>query len=211
MCYEPCTCRCISRKPGIFGMVETAYYLGKWSVVLHLLFCGAVCMYCGWFFSDVVCDFAASKYLILIGGIVWGVSLVEVFDMCIVNHHSAHDTLDSMKPKKSKIVNIGRLVFRGGLVIILLFVSLIMYNSKTCERTSEESSAAKLTSRNFATLYVSLTTIVTWLCLICLINGLFNLYKKLKQGAVGEVSEEDERQSLMETNRAAMEAHHAET
>jgi hypothetical protein len=189
--------------------METIGNLGKWIVVCFLVAVSALALYMGRYFSSVICDIPAARYLLLLGLGVLGLMLVEMYSMCVVNGHGAHETLDSKKPKGSKVVSIGRTALGFGFVLCLAIVNVSMYFSNTCERTSGESAAAKLNLQNFRTLYEALRTILSILDFMCLILGLFFVWKKCDDVSGDEAGTEEERLPLAETNRSAMEAHHA--
>eukprot|EP00946_MAST-07B_sp_MAST-7B-sp1_P000399 g399.t1 len=205
--------QCVSRKPGIFGIMETLGNLAKWVVGICLLIFGCLCIYSGRYFSSVPCDFPAARYLFLFGLGTVGMLLVELYAACVVNAHGAHETLEAKKPKGSKVVSIGRFVFVGGLLLILMIVNISIYMSRTCQRTSSESSSAKLSIRLFTTLYDAIRTLVSSMDFLFLTTMLYFIWRKCDD--VDEEEEEgdaDEEKALLpETSRAVMEAHHAES
>lgn len=202
----------VSRKPGMAGWMETFGILGKWLLlVLSLAFC-YVCIYCSTYFTDAACDIPASGYLMVLGITTCFLCLVELYNMCAVNKRDAYAPLDSQKQKGSKIVSIGRMVFGLGLFLSLIVVNISVVFSKTCRRTSGETAALKLNSIFFRTLYQSIVTATVTLDLALLIFlSSFCWTKYNKSTGEREADDTEEKQHLMETTRAGMEAHHAKT
>ena len=171
---------------------------------------GYVCVYCSRYFSNVACDFPASRYLMALGICTVFLGLVEMYNMCVVNKRDAYAPLDSQTSKSSKIVNIGRMVFGLALLLTLTIMNASALLSKTCRRTSRETAAVKLNRRFFKTLYESTTTLTLILDLTLLAFMSCLSWRQCKDGSsVDEADDSEEKQHLMETTRAGMEAHHA--